>query len=253
MQRDDTIRDLTDISDLWPELTGEQGTRKPRPARREPTPEQAEARAAAWAEERREVELGIHGKGASPAPCDLNQLMASHTLTAELCALADEVASAVQPAAEPSRVVQRLSVSLVKGVPSKAYTELTGADPNRWDYTWQHGAPWALVWLIGAVEAGPPPLVADRVASTAAHVLRGITAAIDGERERPAGKCPCGTPLTVAPGDPLITCTGCHEARGRTDWLSLATDPRPAAPWVDSRPPLIDGQERELRARWSAA
>ncbi|MFI6986066.1 hypothetical protein ACIBSV_46940 [Embleya sp. NPDC050154] len=250
----DTIRTLTDIHDLWPELTGEHGTRKPRPPRAEPTPEQAEARAQAWAEERREVELGIHGKGASPAPCDLTQLMAAHRLTAELCALADHVASAVQPAAEPSRIVHRLRHSLVRGVPSRPYTELTGADPNRWDYTWRHGAPWACVWLIGVVEGGVPPLVLDHVASTAAHVLRGLYAALDGAHQRSAGRCPCGTPLTVSPGDSVITCTGCHEARGRTDWLGLAAAMAvPPAPRVDTRPPLIDEHEQQLRDRWSAA
>ncbi|OPC83034.1 hypothetical protein B4N89_20695 [Embleya scabrispora] len=247
----DAIRDLTRILNTWPLLTGEPGTRRPRPPRRELTPAEQLDRYVEWVAERREVELGIHGRGASPAPCDLDQLLAAHRLTADLCSLADRIAQAVQPAAPPSRVLRRLRHSLVRGVPARTYTELTGADPNRWDYTWRHGAPWACLWLLGAVERGLPALLEDDVTSTAASVLRGVYAAIDGQEERYAGRCPCGSTLTVAPGDDVITCGRCREARGRDDWWMLTAAAPPER--VDTRPPLIDEHEQRLRAGWSAA
>lgn len=245
------MHDLTRILNAWPLLTGEPGTRRPRPPRRDLTHAEQVDRYVEWMEERREVELGIHGRGASPAPCDLDQLLAAHRLTADLCSLADRIAQTVQPAAPPSRVIHRTQHSLVRDTPSRHYTELTGADPNRWDYTWRHGAPWACLWLLGAVERGLPALLEDDVASTAASVLRGVYAAIDGQDERYTGRCPCGATLTVAPGDDVITCGSCREARGRDDWWMLTAAEPPER--IDTRPPLIDGHERELRARWTAA
>lgn len=188
---------LGKILDLWPELdTVPTGRRRNIP--RERTAEQRERWRERWEDELTDKQAGAIGRGASPAPCDLDQLQAKLDATAELCELADRVASRVQPAAEPGPV-----------------------DPGHWDYSHRHGAPWAVTWLLGALDRGLPTLVADDVAVTAAHVLRQLRVAVDGQTERSAGRCPCGTPLTVADWDNVVTCPNCRTAYGRRDWLQL--------------------------------
>jgi len=189
---------LTEIRRLWPELdTTPTGRRHDLP--RAQTPEQRERARARWESERADQLAGHTGRGASPAPGNLDQLAAKISLGTELCELADRVASRIQ---RPAR----------RGL----------IDPGHWDYTHRHGAPWAITWLLGALADGVPALIADDIGNTARHVLQQLQRALDGQTERPAGRCPCGTRLTVADWDDLITCTGCGTAYGRRDWIRLA-------------------------------
>lgn len=215
---------LNRILELWAELDATP-TRRRRDTPRERTPQQRQRARERWEDELTDKLAGAIGRGASPAPCDLDQLQARIDLGNALCELADYVASWVQPAAPPAEVTWYHRVSLDKGTPTRTRIRVTTPDPGHWDYTHRHGAQWACTWLIGALHRGVPPLVEDEVATAAREILRRVQHAIDGQRERPAGRCPCGTRLTVADWDQLIVCTGCGTAYGRRDWLKLAAQP----------------------------
>lgn len=199
MQATAAINDLHTIRRILPDLTGEPGTRRPPRPHREPTPEVRQARYDLWMEERREVELGIRGRGASPAPCDLDAAPSAARIRQDILDLADHLASAAQAAPDPD-------------------------DPRAWHYerSWAHGADWAITWIIGRLEDGVRPPVLDYVASRARSILRSLEAAIQGERGLTAGVCPCGERLTVAAGDRLIRCAECGRSTGPRQWLRLA-------------------------------
>lgn len=199
MQPDATIRDLKSIRRILPSLTGELGTRRPPRPRREPTPEVLQARQELWAEERHEVELGIHGRGASPAPCDLDAAPAAERIRGDILDLADHIASAAQAPPDPT-------------------------DPRAWHYaeSWRHGTDWAITWIIGRLEDGVAPTTLIYAASRARSILRSLEAAIQGERALPAGVCACGVRLAVAAGDKVIVCPECGKATGPRQWVRLA-------------------------------
>jgi hypothetical protein len=199
VQLDNTIRDLKSIRRIMPSLNGQMGTRRPPRPRREPTPEVLQARYDLWIEERHEVQLGIHGRGASPAPCDLDAAPAAERIRADILDLADHIASAAQAPPDPD-------------------------DPRAWHYaeSWRHGIDWAITWIVGRLEDGVSPATLDYAASRARSILRTLEAAIQGERALIAGVCACGERLTVAVGDLVIVCPECGRSTGPRQWMRLA-------------------------------
>ncbi|MGR7002792.1 hypothetical protein ACU686_40415 [Yinghuangia aomiensis] len=218
MQHDATHL-LTEIRNLWPELDNvPTGRRRDLP--RALTAEQRERARERWEDEITDKLAGAVGRGASPAPCNLDQLQAKLDLTADLCDLADRVASRV--GAHPSTPQWVHHVSLTRGIPSGPRLERLPTGPGRWDYTHSQGAAWTLRWLTAAVDAGVPPLVADDITATARHVLRQIQRALDGQREHFAGRCTnCGTPLAVTDWDEEIACPGCPNTYSHRGLLRL--------------------------------
>ncbi|MFJ8743439.1 hypothetical protein ACIRL2_29190 [Embleya sp. NPDC127516] len=234
MQPSSADRDLTAIRDLWPELVAAPGTRPrdsgtPRPL----TAAEQAAQEERYAAEREDREKGAIGRGASPAPLDLDLLHVERTLAEDLCDLADRVASRVQrPPASVSARVESSRVWLTRGVrPVRIARPVLGPipaeDPGRWRYnaSHRHGAEWACTWLLGALDDGVPTLVLDDITTTARRILRQLRTALDHQTERYVGACPnpaCGVDLAVAPDDDVVTCTGCRTAYGRRAWTRIA-------------------------------
>lgn len=197
---------LRAILDLWPELDVTPVGRR-RGLRPPPTAEQHALALERWQDELTDRQAGAIGRGASPAPIDLDQLGAKEPVTEIMCDLADRVAALVQRDDDVD-------------------------DPGRWDYrsARRHGAPWACTWLLGALDRGVHPRTEDDITTTARHALRLLRRAVDGRNEYPAGHCTaCGTALTMTADDRVIVCPNCRTAFGRQDWIRLRDHREPPA------------------------